>query len=630
MLVVLAPVVFTFLWMITNTQLPASDATDYLLTANRMYLHFINDGFWNGMFHLGTEKGWRPIFFPVLSVPFLLISRGSMIFAYNAVSVSIILATSIYVYLLLRLQLDRLSAVIAANLVSFLPFIYFPLFPFIGEAALFPAIIGTIYHLIASDYFRNKLHACGFIICFSLALMIRPVEAATDMSLILPVFIFFGGYQRIFSVRQIISVAGLSFFAVFLFLLSADLNLVRQLPLANIDSTGDIQKLSKLLYKLSLATLTCALLSGGILLIMNMVARFRGDNTQINQSSQRQQTFVVPVFGLVFVIVLTWFLPYAFQTLGWIFTTSFGSVAQTTLLGAPKHTIWETIYAFIYQESLMTVAVITVVAFLGLLTVQKSKIKSVISSSAFIYLPLLLPFPLWEVLNTVQSEPRKLGLAFPGLLIALLIIGLQKGKWWGLRVAIIGTLLIAQIIFAFNVINPRIPQLQQVAQYFGSYAKPITIQPNPHDVVLSFLDTQAEKHRLKKIDIVTRWDYAQPINGYLLDMYKQIANRPYIIESYPIEAFENLNSTYDAVFLADSVNDMMISKQSEKMYFDKYTNERNPATNNVYHFLYYYSKNDLNSAGWELGPCLVLKGTDEKDYRGCLLFSLKNKENLPS
>jgi len=628
MLAALAPVVFICLWMITNTQLPASDATDYFVTANRMYEYFISNGFWSGLTHLATERCWRPIFFPVLPVPFLLISHGSMAFAYHAVSALIVFVSAMYVYLLLRLQIDRTSAIVATSLVCFLPFFYMPIFTFMGEAALFPAIIGTLYHLIQSDYFRQKKHAIGFIICFSLALMIRPVEAATDLCLVLPVFIFSGAYYRIFSIKQIIATTGLIFLALFVFLLFTDIQIMRHSSPLLADKTSDVFKLSKLALKLSILTFSLALLSGILFTLKHFASTKRNHALHIHPSDHQHSSITLTlVFGTVLLIVLAWFLPYALGTLSWIFTTSFGLVAHVAIVSGDQPSLFEKIYSFIQREGLVTIIIVTLVAFLSLLTAQRSKIKTVISSSLILYLPLILPFPLWEVLNTIQSEPRKLGVALPGLIIALLAIGLQKGKWWTVRFAMIIILLIVQIVSAFSILYPQLPQINPDARYFGSYSKPITVFPNPHDIVFSFLDSQAEKHNLKTIDIVIKWNDSQPVYGYTLMMYKELLHRPYDIASYPIEPFENLKSRYDAVFLADNVNDMIMSDHSAKMYNNKYMNEINPALKNVYLFLQHYSQNNLAHVGWKLGPCIIVKGTDEKEYRGCLLFSLNRAEN---
>ena len=63
--------------------------------------------------------------------------------------------------------------------------------------------MGALYHLVQSDYFRHRKHAFGFIICFSLAIVIRPVEAVTGLIFVLMGFMASGWYKQIFSLKQI-------------------------------------------------------------------------------------------------------------------------------------------------------------------------------------------------------------------------------------------------------------------------------------------------------------------------------------------------------------------------------------------------------------------------------------------
>ena len=123
LLAMILPVLFTLLWVLNNTQLPTSDATDYLNAGHKIYRYFTDNGFWYGLSHFDIPRGWRPIFFSVFTAPFLFLSHGNLSFAYHAVAVSCVIASAIYVYLFSRLFLDRLSAVITANLICLLPLI---------------------------------------------------------------------------------------------------------------------------------------------------------------------------------------------------------------------------------------------------------------------------------------------------------------------------------------------------------------------------------------------------------------------------------------------------------------------------------------------------------------------------
>ncbi len=620
------PFLFTSLWMFSNTQLPASDATDYLGTAYRMYHHFVYDGFWSGLSHLVIEKGWRPIFFPLFCVPFLLLSHGNVMFAYNAVAALSVLIGVIYVYLLLRLWLDRFSAIVAANLIGFLPFVQVPVFAFTSECILFPTIIGTLYHLIQSDYFRNKHHSLGFIICLSLALVVRPVEAATDLFFVFVVFLFSGGYRKVFSLKQIVTVTSMGLLTLFLLLFSIAAYFIHHYPLHPIDGGVYDIKFAKILYRSLVIVLVGLLMTGAALIIMNVVPWFRR-KCQVD-GEEWSGPPVITVFGFIFVVVLMWFLPHSFETYVWIFQTSLGPVADVTAQSLTKQAAWAMIYSFIVQESIVTVAGISLVTLLGFMTVKKKKIREIITSSSFIYLLSLLPFPVWEVLNTCQTEARKFGLAFSGLLMALLLIGLQRGKWWALRVFIVAVLLIVQLVYAFGVIDPRLQQIKTFAALLGKYPRPVTVQPNPHDVVIRFLNEQAKEYQLNNIVIAVSWEKALPIYPYLLMMQSKIANYSYhlsypFFSSYSDEISQQLSTDNDAVFLTDKQSDMVVSDIAAKAYYNRYINAVNPALKNLYHFLNYYSQNKLNNIGWKLGPCITMKASDNNNYLGCLLISLK-------
>src|SRR5258708_5616768 len=117
------PLTMTLFWLLRNLQLPMNDASNYLMTAIDIYHQFTDKGVLKGILSCYTLRGWRPIFFPVLSVPFLLISKGNLIFAYKSVAMITLAVSTFYLYLFFRLKLDRISAIIATNLVGLLPLI---------------------------------------------------------------------------------------------------------------------------------------------------------------------------------------------------------------------------------------------------------------------------------------------------------------------------------------------------------------------------------------------------------------------------------------------------------------------------------------------------------------------------
>src|SRR5204862_1266363 len=98
------PVCFTIMWLMANHQLPGNDASNYLATAISIFQQKAQGGFFSLLQHAFTERGWRPIFFPDLAVPFLLIFEGNLYLAYACTAILSLVAALVYIYLFLRLR----------------------------------------------------------------------------------------------------------------------------------------------------------------------------------------------------------------------------------------------------------------------------------------------------------------------------------------------------------------------------------------------------------------------------------------------------------------------------------------------------------------------------------------------
>lgn len=593
----LFPLLFTLFWLLNNSQLPTADATDYLFTGNSIYHHFSDQGFLYGLLHFDIARGWRPIFFSVFLSPFLLISNGNIHFAFQAVVICSLIASAMYVYLLARISLDRLSSLITANLICLLPLVQAPALTFYAESALFPVIIGSIYHLIKSDYFRQRKHNLGFIICFSLALMIRPIETITALMFVLPVFFIMGWKKNIFSISQIITTATLAAFAIFLFVLFV---LKHYLHHRVYDA-----KLAQFLY-ISLqvsAAFFLSLFAGSIWLYFK------------RKDDSKNQTPLVKVFFISIVIVMAWFLPHAFQTYAWIYRTSFGDLAELSSSFRMQQPIWNVLSYFTFQESFLVVSGVFFIAIISAILNKREALKIILSSS-FCYLLLLIPFSLWEILNTFQTGIRKLNPAFPALLIALLLVGLQKGKWYKSRVFTACLLLIAQFYFSLSVIYPSL-QLASLQNLMGVYPAPINLQPNPHDELLKFFNAEMNKFPDTIITLHVNATSILPIDPYLLMLMKNIRNDKYTLKfpgsMDPIQHDE-------IFFLTDKVQNMVISNIAEKNYALRFQSETDPALKAMYRLLYLYSSNQLLDVGLTVGPCTIIKAKDNNAYKGCLIF----------
>jgi hypothetical protein len=617
----LLPLAYTAFFLLRNNQLPANDAANYFYTAINLYQSFHDQGILRGLFHFYTERGWRPIFFPNLALPFLLISHGNLFFAYACIAMLSILSSITYVYLFSRLMLEKIPAILAAAVICLLPFVQAQAVMFYSEAALFPCIIGGLYHLIRSDYLRNSNHAAMFAALTALAVIIRPVEAVTHLLFIFVVLTSLGYYKKIFSAAQILNIIFICLFAVFLFFAAASLPYRHGTVLAVIDGGGvqDVLLASRLHYAFIISAFA-ALLSG----LFAYALRKR---------AQHEKNYLVSAFAAWITIVLIWFLPFASETFQWIYRTSLGDVAMSTGSLSGSQFSWQVLLIYLQDEGLFAIAMIALTAMLALFAL-KSKCKKTLISTPVLYLLLLTPFALWESFYTVQVISRKLSIAFPALLLILLLIALQPGKWQRLRTSLISVLLIVQFALLCVLLHEDYQNKKSVIHYSIGYfiPEPSTIHPNPHDVVMTFLNQQANLLHITSVGLevipgtpdARHPIEAEPINPFLLSMMAAAYKTPYYANylyfaEYSDKSLQKVRE-YDAVFLSDHLDSMEVSARAASGYWQKYLAETNPSIKTFYELLYHYSANKLDVIGFKSGPCLVVKTQKEGDYHACLLL----------
>jgi hypothetical protein len=623
------------LWLFLNTQLPGNDAANYLMTSVDIFHSFKDHGFWHGIGSAYFHRGWRPIFFPLFAVPFLLIFQGNLYFSYTAVAMLCMIASVIYIYLFFRLQLERFSAVIATSLVALLPFLQAQALMFYAEAALFPCVIGCLYHLIKSDYLRNRKHACGFMILLALAFAIRPVEAVTHFIFVFILFFFLGYYRSHFSIRQIISVLAISLTMLFGMFLLAVLPYIHFVPVHNIDDGGVLdKKMAKMIHSGLIGVGISALLIWVILVLSR--AKKIGYYVLSSIEKHSHKTLLVPVFFIALMLVFIWFLPAGFETFQWVYRTSLGDVASSTGSLTGSHFSWDVLQIYIRAEGILPVIgiiLIAVIAFFSLSHLQK---RSLALSHPFIFLLLLAPFPIWEAFYTVQIVTRKLSIAIPAMLMAFLLLALSRGRGWFFRIVSIAFL--TCMLFGLNIFSIFIAPSQKtnslIKNTVGYFVpEPVKLRPNPHHIVIDFLTTQAARYHLTSIAMELNPGTpdarhpleAEPVDPFLISTMAVASKQPYSV-SYPYFSVYSPNnirdmaSKYDAVFLFGLANEMVISKTAAQAYFKQYIAEKNPSLKTLYEFLTYYSKNKLIAKKWIVGPCINIKTEKYEDYRGCLLL----------
>src|SRR5258705_12997305 len=96
------PLLIPIAWHTNNKVLPKWDAADYLQTSYNIYESFHNSGIIEGLRNVYLNRGWRPILFPVFTVPALLITNGDLLTSVAITLILIHLVLLVYIFLLAR------------------------------------------------------------------------------------------------------------------------------------------------------------------------------------------------------------------------------------------------------------------------------------------------------------------------------------------------------------------------------------------------------------------------------------------------------------------------------------------------------------------------------------------------
>lgn len=602
------PLLFTALWLSHNHQLPSSDATDYYGTAYKIYQQSLQQGIWYSLLHL--ERGWRPVFFPTLLVPFYFLGKGNAFFVYQGFALLAVFSSAFYLYCLLRLALNQLGALVAVNLLCLLPFFQVPILTFFSESALFPCLIAALYHLLQSQYFTNKKQTIAFTIATTLAISIRPVEAISHLFLIWTAFVYVGKRKHYFSAREIALLIAIATSILFLFIECIGLHFINHYPFQPIDGGPFDIHLAKIIHHL-LLVVTCLLLMTWSL--------FAWINRKTNIHAPFSSSTLLRVGSSILLINFLWFAPFAFRTFLWVYRTSIGDIAQQSLT-EPRAAIYLAVIHFIQQEGTFICLGTFIIACLTAILLLKQTIK-VCTSAVFIYLALLIPISIWEVLFTVQVSSRKLSIAFPAAIACLLLVALQRGRFFYCRLFSVLILCLVQFWLALSVMMPEAIISKSL------YPMPNTVVPNPHDVALKFMNIQAKRYALKNIALAVNVESALPVDPFLLRVMAQLTQSPlqlaYLYYSFfSQEAMQFLLQKSDAIFLADKKEEMEITEAAKQHYIKKFKEEKNQTLKGFYQLLIYYAQGNLQKLGFRVGPCLLFKAADHEEYQGCLLLKM--------
>lgn len=392
---VVSPVILIFLWHFYNLGWPNDDAAQYMKTAYEQYLTFQNGSLSDGLKALYQIRGWRPILFPVLATPSLLLFKGNILAATGTTLVICVLVCQIYIYAIARRYLDSFRASLAAAFVGSSPAIMLSGRVFFSEIAWLAFFAGFVFHLLESEDFRKPLQATVAGIFLGLAALVRPAETTAIVIVPLIGMIAIALSKKVFSFYNAALVTGFVILSTSLLAASAFKE--------EID------------FRLVLAL-------GAVIIISQLL---------LIKASKEKEPGVTGFnfFAVSFMeINLFWWADSMPRLYSWIYSTSFGAIARITDVSIGRDGIFS-VLKHIFSTYLIPNGVLVAGICLALLKPDQRRdsvsIKR-LNTLTMITIGLLLPMFLLFIF-TGTSDVRRVFIGMGFLLLLLAILSLQNG-----------------------------------------------------------------------------------------------------------------------------------------------------------------------------------------------------------
>lgn len=617
-------------WLSLNTQLPSNDASNYLMTILDIKQSLNHHGFISGLFHSLGIRGWRPIAFPHLTIP-ILVFTDQLYYIYSIFSVAVLALSVIYIYLYFRLCLSVRRSLLATSIISLLPLLLAQVIMFYSESVLFFAILGVLYHIQKSDYLKIKSHSVLVGLFLSLALLVRPIEAISQLVLVFLYFIALGYVHKKFYLKQILLSLTIVALSSVVLLMAA---LIQKNGLSSTFSYIDLKngdELTKLLRSALFGFLFA-------LLFFSLIQRF------LVHHPRPTNNYLTTVIGSVSLVFLLWYLPFSYQTFDWIYRTSLGDVAKGTGSLTGTDSPLSVINIYIHDESLLIVIMLLILALISIPCIKLFEKRMSYLKVPILFLLLTMPLILYGSLFTVQIVTRKLAFVFPALLMVFIILALQNGRFFRIRVMSLICTFILLFSMQIHAITSRSSEDDSsiLIKLLGTFIpKPVSVYPNPHDIVLKMLKSQYDVNPFDSVGIelnpgtpdARHFTPSMPVDPFLLGVliakqgYGYYSNYMYIA-SFETADLQVINEKYDVIILSDVATRMKVSSESASTYFKMYSDEKSPSLKLLNLFLYHYASKSLDRLGYQVETCHEVLGADSKAYRICLLVRSKSFHKL--
>jgi hypothetical protein len=435
-------------WHAVNQHLPIWDSADFVLNAQNI-LQRMQANLLDGIEALYLARGWRPLIFPALTVPFFWMADGRILAGVGLAQyfTAILLAT--YLYLFFRQTLPSQRALLATLLIVSLKWVVGFTSAFYAELFWIAAGAGVLYHLSHALLARSAAHFVVAGCWLGLMGALRPVETVVLGTL--PVVALILSEWHHGRVR----LSELAWFTV------QFLGVAAAVGLLALPDRGRV--------------LAGVLLCAAVLIIGWRARRVFSDSTVLG--------FVVSAEA----VALAWHLPTIRLLYFWAYDTSFGPLAKLTdqkFLSAPPWTIF---WRLLDHYSPWILGALFVAALVG--ATQRlfdARDKCVRQVGIAMIAAFLMILPMLLIMS--QSGTSDMRRVMPVMLVlfsGLLVMALNPaGLLSRTRFAVVGLLAGMQFLCAAATgLNMNANLLVKAQEFTGYYRRP-DLGPDPNIPVL--------------------------------------------------------------------------------------------------------------------------------------------------
>jgi hypothetical protein len=376
-------------WLYYDATFPGTDAGDYLVATHNIYRKFVYEGIVSGLEEWFTHRGWRPILFPQLGVPFLLLSGGNLL---AGKAIFILTTLGLVSFLLFKISRQCVSQREASVITIFLtssPAIFGYSVQYLSEISLCLFLLLSFLWMLRLDPLdRTSTIALGFSV--GLALLVRPIEGALYL---IPMGVCYAAsLERSYHLGARFWISTLVMFLL--------LGLYLAQPI-----WGDVVPF------------------GGTAVAFSTVLT----GTQVFLFRKRVDRRNLSIcFGLIFLLCFYFFGPYMRSTYEWIYDTTFGELAKNT--GNRKDgSVLKSLKFIMTTHGSYPLAGILVIS-LGLMVRNRFQAFKQVQLPSLAILSSFL-FPILIGLTTFNGDPRYYTPGFLLLtLFALILLILSSGS----------------------------------------------------------------------------------------------------------------------------------------------------------------------------------------------------------